>query len=91
MTIHLYRAVAIEDGADDCGEPIFRGEVLGSRVSGYLSRSSAMDAGRASGVEFEVERSEPIVFLSRRERLRKRAAELSAEAKALREEADACE
>lgn len=77
MTTYLYRAVATEY-VDDAftNEPIaWPGSPLG-RASGYLSRSSAVDAGVRSGVAFEVLRSEPVVFLSRSERIQKQINEL---------------
>ena len=78
MSTYLYRAISLEDYEDEyTGEPVYSvGEIIG-RQSGYLSRSSAVDAGRASGVAaFEVVRSEPVVFLSRAERIQKQINEL---------------
>ena len=64
MTHHLYRPVATE-----AIEPEFEweygvepGDNVGRRASGYLSRSSAVDAGMRSGVRFEIQRSNPITF-----------------------------
>lgn len=79
-TTYLYRAVATEH-VDDAltGEPIaWPGSTIG-RQSGYLSRSGAVDAGRSSGIDFEVVRSEPVVFLTRRERIEREIDRLRAE------------
>lgn len=87
---YLYRAVSIEPHKvsesewDDFGvesahtytEPA--GMILG-RQSGYLSRSAAVDAGERSGLAYEIVRSEPVVFLTYAERLRKQIRELTAE------------
>lgn len=78
MTV-LYRAVATEH-VDDAftGDVIaWPGAVLG-RQSGYLSRSGATDAGRRSGIAFKIVKSEPVVFLSEAERIRKQIWELTA-------------
>lgn len=88
--VYLYRAVSTESISvsereyDDFGdvststyvEPA--GMILG-RQSGYLSRSSAVEAGMRSGIAFEVVRSEPVRFLSRAEKLREQIAVLTAE------------
>lgn len=63
MSTYLYRAIATETvepmGEWDIGtDP---GDILG-RQSGYLSRSSATDAGERSGVGFAIIRSKPIDF-----------------------------
>lgn len=64
MKTYLYRAVATVDvepeGDWDIG--IAYGESLG-RQTGYLSRSSAVEAGRKSGVPFKIVRSQPVVFI----------------------------
>lgn len=85
MTV-LYRAVATEH-VDDAftGDVIaWPGAVLG-RQSGYLSRSSAKEAGRRSGVAFEVVKSEPVVFLTEAERISRQIRELSARLEQIRE------
>lgn len=74
MNTYLYRAVnkhPLEILHEWGGEPetVPAGSQVFGRQSGYLSRSSAVDAGKASGVPFEVIRSEPVVFPSRRERI----------------------
>ena len=87
--VFLYRAVTVRpllierDGAEDVLEPGF---VIG-RKSGYLSRSSAMNAGWRDHFaydEFEVVRSEPIRFLTADEKREKRITELEAELLILR-------
>lgn len=90
MTTYLYRAVSTEPFTvteyewDDFGEEsphVYEepaGMILG-RQTGYLSRSSAVDAGRRSGLAFEVVRSEPVEFLTDTERLRRQIERLSAE------------
>lgn len=65
MKTYLYRAIATEtiepEGEWDIGiEP---GDILG-RQSGYLSRSSAREAGESSGCDFEIVRSKPVSFAS---------------------------
>lgn len=85
MSVYLYRAVATED-VDDAftGEPIaWPGSTLG-RQSGYLSRSGAKTAGDRSGIAFEVVRSEPIVFLTREQKLVREIRELTAELESIR-------
>ena len=61
--IVLYRAIALEHVNDPIsGEPVlWVGSPIG-RWSGYLSRSSAADAGHASGVKFAVVKSLPVIF-----------------------------
>lgn len=57
------------------------GIVIG-RQSGYLSRSGAVDAARRAHFdlhEFEILRSEPIIFLSKSERLRREINRLTEE------------
>lgn len=83
MSTYLYRAIATEY-VDNMytHEPLaWPGMPLG-RTSGYLSRSSAVVAGRSSGVAFTIVRSEPVVFHNPPEA---EAAELQAENAALRE------
>lgn len=91
MTTYLYRAVSTEpftvterdwnDFGDE--EEVFSyeepaGMILG-RQTGYLSRSSAVDAGRRSGLAFEIVRSEPVEFLTDTERLRRQIQRLTVE------------
>lgn len=90
MTTYLYRAVStepvtvVEHDWDDFGVPSEHtyqeraGMILG-RQSGYLSRSSAVEAGRRSGLAFEVVRSEPVEFLTDVERLRRQVERMTAE------------
>lgn len=63
------------------------GSILG-RQTGYLARSSAESIAeryrRVEGAECGVIRSEPVVFLTEREKEAKRADELEAEAKRIR-------
>lgn len=63
MNTYLYRAIATEERLPesewDFG--IYEGETLG-RMSGYLSRSSAVDAGNGSGVAYKIIRSKPVDF-----------------------------
>ena len=63
MSTYLYRAVALESDVDAFSGDllIWPGESLG-RGSGYLSRSSAVDAGECSGVAYVIVRSAPITF-----------------------------
>jgi len=60
--IYLYRAVALEY-VDNAHEDTicWPGMSLG-RGSGYLSRSSAKNAGIRSGFEFKLVRSAPVKF-----------------------------
>ncbi|GAA4176355.1 hypothetical protein [Gryllotalpicola koreensis] len=62
-TLHLWRAIALEDQHLDWTDEIFVtvGDTLG-RQSGYLSRSAAVDAGKRSGLKFKVVKSDPITF-----------------------------
>jgi|GEM_PF-5269703 len=63
MSTFLYRALAL-DSADDpfTGDPIlWPGATIG-RATGYLSRSSAVEAGESSGVEYVIVKSLPVVF-----------------------------
>jgi hypothetical protein len=62
-TTYLYRAVSLEFEDDAfTGDPIhWVGSTIG-RQSGYLSRSSAVDAGESSGVSFAIVRSTPVEF-----------------------------
>lgn len=90
MTTYLYRAVSTEPFTvteyewDDFGESsphVYEepaGMILG-RQTGYLSRSSAVDAGHRSGLAFEVVRSEPVEFLTDTERLRRQIQRLTVE------------
>lgn len=88
--IYLYRAILSKPlaiGTTDHPGELPAGFSIGRR-SGYLSRSSATDHAkgyeRKWGAETEVIRSEPIVFLTEREKEAKRADELEAEAKRIR-------
>lgn len=64
MKTYLYRPVAAKDVYAEYGEGtlIYEGEVLGPRRTGYLSRSSAAQHGEESGIEYRIERSNPISF-----------------------------
>lgn len=86
--LHIYRAVNAEpvdevvDYNDDGTPYTIRhepGEFTFGRQSGYLSRSGAVSAGNRSGCAFTVLRSEPVVFLTRAEKIQKRINELHAE------------
>lgn len=88
--IYLYRAILSKPlavGTADRPGELPAGFSIGRR-SGFLSRSSAAEhAYRHAehfGSETEVIRSEPIVFLTEREKEAKRADELEAEAKRIR-------
>lgn len=71
--VYLYRAVTVRESLElPARFPL-------GRVTGYLSRSSAVEAGERSGLDYVVERSEPVVFLGRAEKLRRQIAELEAE------------
>lgn len=62
MKVYLYRAVATEEiqPTDEPGDyGCYEGEPLG-RMTGYLSRSSARQAGADSGRPHRVERSQSI-------------------------------
>lgn len=60
--LHLYRPVATSDSdAFKAGQRV-------SDLRGYLSRSGAVKAGEASGVDFEIEVSHPVTFPSERDR-----------------------
>ncbi|MFT4156516.1 MAG: hypothetical protein QM630_01085 [Microbacterium sp.] len=81
-TTYLYRAVSAEpitfaEDGEEWTEPA--GAVTFGRASGYLSRSGAVNAGRESGQPFEVVRSEPVVFLTRRQKLEREIERLRAE------------
>jgi hypothetical protein len=80
---YLYRAIAVEYVDDAFTRELIAwpGMPLG-RTSGYLSRSAAVNAGRASGVEHVIVRSEPVVFHNPPEA---EAAELRADNQRLRE------
>lgn len=91
MTTYLYRAVStephtvIESDWNELGEEETvvsyvepAGMILG-RQTGYLARSSAVDAGFRSGLAFEVVRSEPVEFLTDTERLRRQIQRLTAQ------------
>lgn len=94
MNTYLYRAVSTEPRTvveydwDDFGESSPHtyeepaGMVLG-RQTGYLSRSSAVDAGQRSGLGFEIVKSEPVEFLTDTERLRRQIQGLTAKLAAL--------
>lgn len=84
MSTYLYRAVAVEYTHDlDSDELVYWPGLSLGRMSGYLSRSSAVDAGVAAGVAFEIVRSEPVVFLTRAEKIQKQINDLHAELVAL--------
>ncbi|QEA27081.1 hypothetical protein FGL91_00055 [Microbacterium sp. CBA3102] len=92
MSTYLYRAVNAEpinviEEWDDDGTPYTiryePGEWTFGRQTGYLSRSGASSAGQRSGHLFTVLRSEPIVFLTRAEKIQKRINELHAQLAAL--------
>lgn len=63
MSTYLYRAISTEETLPespwDSGHWV--GESLG-RDSGYLSRSSAVDAGERSGIDYKIVRSKPVDF-----------------------------
>lgn len=63
MKTHLYRAIALEERLPETvwDNGVAEGETLG-RTSGYLSRSSAIDAGNGSGVAYKIIRSKPVDF-----------------------------
>lgn len=63
MNTYLYRAIATNDIPDECGfELWFAGDSIG-RQSGYLSRSSAVEAGeRYAQGHYTIVRSLPVVF-----------------------------
>lgn len=63
MTTYLYRAIALEELEDEWTGDLtcWPGATLG-RSTGYLSRSSAVDAGKNSGVRYTIVRSDPVVF-----------------------------
>lgn len=63
MSAHLYRAVALDELYDEWSGDLLLwvGAPIG-RTTGYLSRSSAVEAGKNSGVRFTIVRSEPVVF-----------------------------
>ncbi|ALJ22089.1 hypothetical protein [Microbacterium sp. No. 7] len=92
MSTYLYRAVNTEDvfvvtdweDGEEHGYTAEPGEHIFGRMSGYLSRSGARDAGLRSGHPFEVIRSEPVVFLTAEGRKAKRIAQLEAELAELR-------
>ena len=84
MTTYLYRAVNAEpitvlDGWDSEAEVVPTGEWTFGRQSGYLSRSGAVSAGQRSEHPFEILRSEPVVFLTRREKLLREIKRLQSE------------
>lgn len=84
MSTFLYRAVnaepiTIDDGWDSEPDTIPAGEWTFGRQSGYLSRSGAVAAGQRSEYPFEIVRSEPVVFLTRREKLLREIERLQAE------------
>lgn len=87
--VYLYRAVTIRDYEHETRtwdenswgvefDTMPAGSPIG-RQTGYLSRSSAVDAGERSGLDYRVVRSEPVEFLSDTDRLRKQIRELTAE------------
>ena len=63
MSIHLYRAVALEEIVNDWTEQVdvYVGQSLG-RSSGYLSRSGAKAAGERAGIRYVIVKSAPITF-----------------------------
>lgn len=88
MSTFLYRAVnaepvdVVEEWNDDGTPYTIRyepGEFTFGRQTGYLSRSGAASAGNRSGYSFTVIRSEPVVFLTRREKLLREIDRLQAE------------
>lgn len=90
--LHIYRAVnaepvdVVEEWNDDGTPYTVRyepGEYAFGRQSGYLSRSGASGAGRRAGHAFSVLRSEPVVFLTRAEKIQKQINDLHAELVAL--------
>lgn len=91
MSTYLYRAVnaapidVVEDYNDDGTPYTLRyepGEFTFGRQTGYLSRSGASSAGQRSGEAFTVLRSEPVVFLTRRQKLLREIERLQAELEA---------
>lgn len=81
--VYLYRAVTVReeklrDDANGWTDYLPTRYPLG-RSTGYLSRSAAVDAGRRSGLDFEIERSEPVEFLSGADKLRREIQRLTAE------------
>jgi hypothetical protein len=64
MSTYLYRAIASTSDVDEFSGDlmVWPGVSLG-RTSGYLSRSSAVNAGQRSGVDYVIVRSEPVVFI----------------------------
>lgn len=92
MITYLYRAVnaepmdVVEEWNDDGTPYTIRyepGEFTFGRQTGYLSRSGAVGAGSRSGHSFTVLRSEPVVFLTRAEKIQKQINDLHAELVAL--------
>lgn len=88
MSTYLYRAVnaepvdVVEEYNDDGTPYTLRyeaGEFTFGRQTGYLSRSGATSAGQRSGHPYLVVRSEPVVFLTRREKLQREIDRLQAE------------
>ena len=77
---YLYRAVATEEVVNpDTDELVaWPGSPIG-RMTGYLSRSGAVNAGAESGFPFEVIRSEPVIFLTKRQRIEREIERLRAE------------
>lgn len=83
MNTYLYRAVSKGTLYDAFGDvSLWPGAIIG-RQSGYLSRSGAARVGSVSGVEFEIVRSEPVMFLTRAEKIQKQINDLHAELAAL--------
>lgn len=78
--VYLYRAVATTETRNPFTEDLvtWPGSPIG-RATGYLSRSAAVNAGAECGVPFEIVRSEPVIFLTRRERLEREIDRLRAE------------
>lgn len=90
MSTYLYRAVnaepiTVNDDMDSEPEVIPSGGLTFGRQSGYLSRSSAVSAGMRSPYAFEIIRSEPVMFLTRAEKIQKQINELHAELARLEE------
>lgn len=79
MNLYLYRAVSTEniEPEEEWEHAIWVGMPLG-RETGYLSRSSAKDAGERSGIDYRIERSQPIQWAPpRKDRMRSLAVALA--------------
>ncbi len=90
--VYLYRAVLTVQKRTECDLPngddlvpvvmVARPGTPVGRKTGYLSKSSAIDAAYRNGLldhEFEVVRSEPVEFLTDTERLRRQIQRLTAQ------------